>query len=244
MLNADFTFTEYQKIAIINSESSIFTKNSLMNKYWQNNNNRKSYFSQKRSRLYAAGSRKRIFGSSHQKKLGELIARFFSWIFNFLKNVFKTKSFWKITGVAAVFFLLFSLSVFAYYSKDLPDPSGINIRNVAESTKILDRNGELLYDIFGEAKRTIIEFEDMPQDVKDATVAIEDKDFYRHRGVDFSRIISSAVIDILTLSKEAGASTITPQFIKNALLTNEKLFSRKIKEAVLAIQIERKFSKD
>ena len=215
-----------------------------MNKYWQNNNNRKSYFSQKRSRLYAAGSRKRIFGSSYQKKSGELIARFFSWIFNFLKNVFKTKSFWKIIGVATVFFLLFSLSVFAYYSKDLPDPNGINLRNVAESTKIFDRNGELLYDIFGEAKRTIIPFDEIPESIKNATIALEDKDFYSHGGVDFSRIVFSALMDVVTFSKSQGASTITQQFIKNALLTNEKSFGRKIKEIVLAIQIERKFTKD
>ena len=211
-------------------------------KYWRSTGN--EHFDQNRNSTQNGGSR------FHRFNFGSKLREVFPQSFNldsmktWFRKLLTGKRFWKVLGAAVGLFLLFGVSAFAWYSRDLPDPDRVNSRLVAESTKILDRNGELLYDIFGEAKRTLIEFEDMPQDVKDATVAIEDKDFYRHRGVDFSRIISSAVIDILTLSKEAGASTITQQFIKNALLTNEKLFSRKIKEAVLAIQIERKFSKD
>ncbi|MDP2932678.1 MAG: PBP1A family penicillin-binding protein, partial [bacterium] len=126
----------------------------------------------------------------------------------------------------------------------LPNPDKLTIRDVTQSTKIYDRNGQLLYDIFGEAKRTLISFEEMPDVIKKATVAIEDKDFYTHKGIDLSRIFSSIFIDVLTLSKKQGASTITQQLVRNAILTKEKSFARKIKEIVLAMQIERKYSKD
>lgn len=168
----------------------------------------------------------------------------FRYVISFLRHGSNKKKVFKLLGTAVLILFFFSLAMFAYYSKDLPDPNRLNSRLVAESTKIYDRDGELLYDIFGETKRTLIDFEEMPQSIKDATVAIEDKDFYNHKGIDFSRIISSAVYDVVTLSKAQGASTITQQFIKNALLTNEKKWSRKIKEIVLAIQIERKFSKE
>jgi 1A family penicillin-binding protein len=195
---------------------------------------RSEYFNQKRRLLFGSGQ-------SHNFRFNRGGKKSRSFKFS---RLFRGGSIFKLVGILAVLFLVLGLSAFAYFSKDMPDPNKLTARVVPESTKIFDRNGELLYNIFGEAKRTLISFEDMPKNVKDATVAIEDKNFYNHGGVDFIRIITSSIIDVVTFSKARGASTITQQFIRNALLTREKSYARKIKEIVLAIQIERKYSKD
>lgn len=133
----------------------------------------------------------------------------------------------------------------AWVSRALPDPERIVTRRVAESTKIYDRTGKiLLYEIHGGEKRTRIKLADLPSYVKWATIVAEDDNFYTHSGVDFKGILRAAIMDVLHLGKVQGASTITQQFIKNAVLTNEKTFARKLKELVLAFEIERRFSKD
>ena len=141
--------------------------------------------------------------------------------------------------------LVFFVVIFLYYAGQIPDPSAIAARRVSESTKIYDRTGDtLLYDIHGEEKRTIIPWEQIPETVKKATLISEDADFYVHQGVDFRSIIRALYKDVTNLSASQGGSTITQQLIKNSLLSNEKTLARKIKEAVLSVQIERKYSKD
>lgn len=145
----------------------------------------------------------------------------------------------------AVLGLVFLTAIFIYYAGQVPDPSAIAARRVSESTKIFDRSGEiLLYDIHGEEKRTIIPWEQIPETIKKATLISEDADFYRHKGVDFPAIIRAFYKDLTNLSASQGGSTITQQLVKNAILGKEKTLSRKIKEAILSIQIERKFTKD
>ncbi|HPN54747.1 MAG TPA: transglycosylase domain-containing protein, partial [Candidatus Moranbacteria bacterium] len=156
---------------------------------------------------------------------------------------------WKIIGkiTLALFALgfVFVAGVFIYFAKDLPSPTTVKTRNVAESTKIYDRTGEhLLYEVHGEEKRTIIPFEQIPDTVKYATIALEDQDFYSHHGIKISSIIRSALMDVMKGSAAQGGSTITQQFVKKALLTDEKRISRKIKEVILSIEIETKYSKD
>ena len=151
----------------------------------------------------------------------------------------------KLFFLGLLLFVIAAVGVYAYYSKDLPEPGHITERRVSESTKIFDRTGQvLLYEIHGEEKRTIIPFEQMPGQIKQATVAIEDDKFYEHHGLDFKAILRAILADILNRSKSQGASTITQQFIKNSVLSNEKTYSRKIKEAILSIELERRFSKD
>ncbi len=148
---------------------------------------------------------------------------------------------------AVVFGLVFVLIVgtFLFFMKDLPDPSKINKRSINESTKIYDRTGQhLLYEIHGEEKRTLVSIDQIPDVVKYATIALEDQNFYNHNGVDFRGIMRAAVKDVLDRKIAQGGSTITQQFVKNSILTSEKRFSRKIKEIVLALEIEQKFSKD
>ncbi len=138
-----------------------------------------------------------------------------------------------------------ALCVFAYYSKDLPDPEKISERQIVQSTKIYDRTGKvLLYDIHGEEKRTVISFDEIPQYVKDATIVTEDANFYHHFGLDFKGIIRALLADLSGRKITQGGSTITQQFLKNAILSPERTFTRKIKEAILAIELELKYSKD
>lgn len=154
----------------------------------------------------------------------------------------------KLAVFCLVMGILASLLVFAYFAKDLPDPTKISQRRVVESTKIYDRTGQvILYDIHGEEKRTVIPFEEIPQFVKDATVVIEDDNFYHHFGLDWQGILRAAWANLTGKRIAQGGSTITQQFIKNAYLggpQSARTFPRKIKEAILALLMERKYSKD
>jgi len=140
-------------------------------------------------------------------------------------------------------FVLFIVLLFAWYAKDLPTPGKLAKLRAAESTRILDRNGLPLYET-GEERRTVVNKEDIPDNMKNAIISAEDANFYKHGAVDFRGITRAAVADILNLKVSQGGSTITQQFVKNAILTNKKSLSRKIKELILAIEIEQLYSKD
>lgn len=151
----------------------------------------------------------------------------------------------KICGVIAAIGLLFIIGIFAYFAKDLPEPGKVNMRTINESTKIYDRTGTiLLYDIHGEEKRTLIPQEEIPLVVKQATIALEDRNFYHHPGFDVKGVINAIVSNIFNVGSGRGGSTITQQFVKNSILTDERSVTRKIKELILAVEIELRFSKD
>ncbi len=127
----------------------------------------------------------------------------------------------------------------------LPDFKLFTERKIESSTKIYDRTGEvLLYDIHQNIKRTIIPYEEMGTGIKNATVAIEDGEFYQHKGIRITSIIRATVWAKLTGKKVQGGSTITQQLIKNTLLTSDRSIARKIKEWILAIKLEKIMSKD
>lgn len=150
-----------------------------------------------------------------------------------------------VATVAFVGLIVSILSIgflFAWYAKDLPRPDNVR-RSDGLSTVIVDRNGERLFDIFENENRIPVQWENVPQYLKDATVAIEDKEFYRHQGLS-STGIARALINIFIFRNFQGGSTLTQQLVKNVLLTQERTLPRKIKEAVLAVQIERKYTKD
>jgi len=147
-----------------------------------------------------------------------------------------------------VFFGLIGLSllmiiVFAWYSRGLPDPGKVQ-RQSGFSTEILDRTGKtVLYDVISDQDRRFTPLSDVPQSLKDATISIEDKDFYKHKGFDplsIPRIIKNVIIN----RRLIGGSTITQQLVKTVLLTNERKISRKIREFVLSVRIEKTYSKD
>lgn len=151
----------------------------------------------------------------------------------------------KIAGILAGAGFLVVAGVFIYFAKDLPSPGKVNSRLVIESTKIYDRTGQhILYEVHGEEKRTLIPFRDIPDSVKYATISLEDQNFYSHHGIKIDAILRAAIKNVLNVGATQGGSTITQQFVKNSLLTSEKAFTRKIKEAILSIEIEQKFSKD
>jgi membrane peptidoglycan carboxypeptidase len=148
-----------------------------------------------------------------------------------------------VAGVAltALFFLI-PYSGYQFLLS-LPNPHLLSRRDLEVTTKIFDRNGALLYEIYADQNRTPLPLEEIPQVVKDATVAIEDQDFYRHSGISI-RGIARALREILLNNRIQGGSTITQQLIKSALLTPEVKLSRKIKEVILAFWAERIYSKN
>lgn len=176
---------------------------------------------------------RKIFKKSKSKKKKK------SGVKKIFKFIFRLAILMLVVGVLAI------AGVFIYFSKDIPDPDKIANRSVAQSTKIYDRTGEhLLYEIHGEEKRTVIKLDQVSQHLINATIATEDKKFYDHYGIDFKGIARAIWKDIKAGEKVQGASTITQQLIKNSILTSERTFTRKIKEIILAIETEQKFSKD
>ncbi|MBX4211145.1 transglycosylase domain-containing protein [Candidatus Parcubacteria bacterium] len=127
----------------------------------------------------------------------------------------------------------------------LPNLQSFEDRKVSQSTKIYDRTGEiLLYDVHSNIKRTVVPFGDISRNVKNATVAIEDAEFYQHSGIKVTSIFRAVIANLTSQKLSQGGSTITQQVIKNALLTNEKTISRKLKEWVLALKLEKVMNKD
>jgi 1A family penicillin-binding protein len=143
-----------------------------------------------------------------------------------------------IGGLLAV-----GLSIFAYFIKDLPSPKNLTSQeNFSVSTQIFDRNGNLLYEVYADENRIPISIEDLPPYVLQATISIEDKNFYKHFGFDIQGILRAAKNN-LTGDRLEGGSTITQQLVKNALLTPERSIQRKIKEATLSVMTEIIYSK-
>src|SRR3989344_433112 len=140
---------------------------------------------------------------------------------------------------------LFFISVANTYNfvKNLPSPTNIGKTNYSLSTHILDRNQKLLYDIYRDQNKTPVKIDTLPKYVYDASIAIEDKDFFKHNGISPIGGIIRALKENLTTGKLQGGSTITQQLVKSALLTPERTIRRKIKEIILALWTERIYSK-
>jgi penicillin-binding protein 1C len=139
--------------------------------------------------------------------------------------------------------LIVGFSGWYFVFRGLPSPKELTTRQQEVSTKIYDRNGILLYKIYKNKNRTIIRLNDIPLTVRQATLAAEDAEFYNHLGFSVRGILR-AVVKNLKKGELVGGSTITQQLVKNALLTPEKTFSRKIKELVLAVEVETVYTKD
>lgn len=145
--------------------------------------------------------------------------------------------------------LLTLLFIFIPYNawlflQSLPNPQLLTQRDLEVSTKIMDRNGQLLYEIYVDQNRTPVKLEDIPLIVKQATLAIEDNDFYHHPGFSIRGILRATSNLIVHREVLGGGSTITQQLIKSALLTPEVTIVRKTKEIILAFWAEWLFSKD
>lgn len=162
---------------------------------------------------------------------------FFAKIGHFLKNQVSTTR-----NIKRLIFFTILISIFGYLFWGIPLP--INIANSQPvSTRILDRNGKLIYEIYSEKRRSPISLSDLPKHVTQATIAIEDKDFYKHKGFSFTGI-ARAIYKNIVKQNVQGGSTISQQLVKNALLSNEKTIRRKAQELVLTIIVEGIYTKD
>ena len=180
-------------------------------------------------------------------------------LFNFIKKIIPSKALkalknkkWKIiltVGKYLAFLFLgfcaFILFLFFYYTYDLPKPEKFTETPFIQSTKIYDRTGKvILYDIYGEEKREIVSFDKISDNIKHAVLATEDANFYQHSGISFEGLFRSLLIDLKLQSTSHGGSTITQQLIRTVYLTTQKTISRKVREIVLSIELEQKYSKD
>jgi len=164
-----------------------------------------------------------------------------------LKILLKNKKFVKnlLLLCAGLFVLLAGVMVILLSSLRIPDFHSFEDRKVVNSTQIYDRTGKiLLYDIHQDIKRTDIPIDQMGSNIKNATVAIEDANFYNEGGVRVSSTIRALLSNIFHIGIGGGGSTITQQLIKNTLLTPNKSYVRKIKEWVLAIKIDNSMPKE
>ncbi len=138
---------------------------------------------------------------------------------------------------------LLIIALFAWYSRGLPDPSKVQ-RKSGFSTEILDRTGKvILYDMYTDQDRKFTPINDVSDWLKKATISVEDKEFYRHNGFDPMAALRIAKNVVLN-QRLIGGSTLTQQLVKMLLLTNERKVSRKVREFMLALRIEKSFTKD
>jgi membrane peptidoglycan carboxypeptidase len=171
-----------------------------------------------------------------------------------LKKLFKNKDLetWKRIAFwcATVFVGLFAMglivvaSAIAILSIGLPDVNDLERLTPPESTQILDRNGKLLYTIHGEENREQIDLSQISENLIKATVAIEDDSFWTHSGFDFKALGKVVGYEIFGIGTPRGGSTITQQYVKNAFLSSERTYTRKAKELILSIRLERNFDKE
>jgi penicillin-binding protein 1C len=167
-----------------------------------------------------------------RRKIGQVL--------HWLTQPFRSRVFWI---VVLLLFISGGVTV-GILIRDLPSPRNLTSQDrFAVSSQIFDRNGVLLYEIFADENRIPILLEDLPPHVAQASIAIEDQNFYKHFGIDFRGVVR-ALVGNLRGDRLEGGSTITQQLVKNALLTNERSWQRKLKEAVLAILTESIYSKD
>lgn len=166
-------------------------------------------------------------------------------IFSFFSNLTPQKlALYGVVGLIGVaiigYFLTFAL--FAWYARDLPSPGKLSQARET-STIYYDRDGKVLYEMFKDKNRVPVASKDIATYLKDATVAVEDKHFYTHKGISETGIIRAFIFNYF-FGQPQGGSTITQQLIKNTLLSSERSLTRKIKEAILASEVEKRYSKD
>ena len=175
-----------------------------------------------------------------------------SWIFDCLRHgvivVFTTvgdvlaQRGFTVATLFAVLLAVSSTMFYLYILRDLPSPRELVTRKQIVTTKIYDRNGILLYKIYKDENRTLVPLSTVPDTLKNATIAIEDRSFYQHGGFSVTGIFRAVFANIQG-KKVQGGSTITQQLVKNTLLTPEKTVRRKIREVILSIMVEASLQK-
>ena len=157
------------------------------------------------------------------------------------------KKAFKFIFIVSLAFIFLGTGIFFLWAMELkiPDFESFSQRKMVESTKIYDRTGKImLYDVHQEIRRTIVPWSEISRNLKNATVAIEDRNFYRHKGISPSSILRAFLINLKRGEVSQGASTITQQLVKNTFLVSERSYARKLKEIILALKIEKQYGKE
>ncbi len=197
------------------------------------------------------------------------IQGFFKAFFNFIGSVFRRifgifhfnkkpknvspsqrrKKLYTLSNIAYVLLIILLVGmfsviiIFAVFSRDLPNPNQLLERSYELSSRFYDRNGTLLYEVYGDKNRVLVKLNDVSPYVAHATLSVEDSEFYLHKGYSLKGILR-ALKNIVFGGDLQGGSTITQQAIKNTLLTQERTLVRKIKELILSLQLENRYTKD
>jgi len=171
--------------------------------------------------------------------------KFYRQVYQKKKGGKRLVSFLKYSGLVFLLFVFGLFFLFVYYAKDLPRPEKFTERPFIQSTKIYDRSGEiLLYEMYGEEKREVVALNQVPEYLKQAVIVAEDVNFYQHFGIDFRAMVRATLADLKLMEPAQGASTLSQQLIRSSFLTREKTLKRKIREIILTLELERKYSKD
>jgi len=149
----------------------------------------------------------------------------------------------KYIGLVICVFVGMSIGAFWFYRDELPPTSQLRSFTLRSGSEVYDRNGKMIY-LFAFEKRKLVSLKELPPYLIDALIETEDKNFYSHFGIDIKAFIRAILVDISKMGFSQGGSTITQQMARNMFLTLDKQVSRKIKEWILALRIERSFSKD
>lgn len=162
----------------------------------------------------------------------------------FNNKIFLYSKLSKYALVALILGILFIFGVFLWFSRDLPEPGKLVEAQAENSTRIYDRNDVPLYSVYEDVNRTYVKLDKIPKYLQQATIAVEDKNFYENDGFSITGYVRGLIIDPIFRRRVTGGSTITQQLVKNVLLTSERSLPRKIKELVLAIQVGKRYSKE
>ena len=146
--------------------------------------------------------------------------------------------------IALIAGIVMMFGLFLWFSRDLPEPGKLVEAQTENSTRIYDRSGEPLYAVYEDVNRSYVKLDKIPKNLQLATIAIEDKNFYKNDGFSLTGFARGLLIDPILRRRISGGSTITQQLVKNVLLTSERSIPRKVKELVLAIQVDKRYTKD
>ena len=158
-------------------------------------------------------------------------------------NLFTLSKLLKYAFFALVALVLTVPALFLWYSRDLPTPGKLVVSKYKDATRIYDRKGKLLYSVYQDENRTYVKLSAIPKELQEATISVEDKDFYTNKGFSpaaYLRVAKDAALG----NGLTGGSTISQQLVKNVLLTSERSLPRKIKELILSIQVNQAYTKD
>ena len=158
-------------------------------------------------------------------------------------SIFTVNKLVRFLLIAVVIGVIGTFALFLFYAKDLPQPGRLTNREMELSTRIFDREGKLLFDIYGNQNRTYVPLSEVSDYLKNATVATEDKEFFRHEGFSITGY-ARVVRDVILYHRLTVGSTLTQQLIKNVFLSPERTVPRKIKEFILSIQVENRYDKN